>query len=210
MTTDEELDPIAVTEDFGEIYTLAKEWEDLRVKAQKTFFRLATQEKAKERLPQKVVDVPEDEDLLAWIGVHHPGWNIIDVNEDETKLILERDPSLMEYVFTNPNDGLVYKRSEVESGPQLDIDRLKEEDPDLYDEITTFPQPLWSILTEVTETLDPSFNVEHYLKCHPDVQKIPIDPEDWTTEQAARIKPYLLPGKISVKLTPPRKSKEEE
>lgn len=178
----EELDITEVTEDFGEIYSTSKEWEKLKKTAQEIFFKAATQERSKERLPRMSVVTLEGP---KWIEDHYPGWRIIDSDDGMsvpggTFYLLEEDPSLMEYVFTNPDDGMVYKRSRTEGGARLDDERLKEEDPDLFEEISEWTEP-----TQVIR-----------------------DKSTWTDEQAARIKPYLLPGKVGVKLEPPRVAKK--
>jgi hypothetical protein len=68
----------------------------------------------------------------------HPGWRIIDSHSIDGNhvYLIERDPNLVPYTYVNPDDGMVYARGTQESGPSLDDERLKEEDPALYDEIT--------------------------------------------------------------------------
>lgn len=220
MDTEEpdELNITEVTKDFGETYIYAKEWDKLKDDAQKIFFQAATQELRKQRLPQEVIDVPEVDDIEGWVRDYHPGWKIVDVDFDNTQLILEQDPELMEFVFINPEDGILYKRLHVEAGARLDDERLKDEDPELYEEISEWPEPIFTILCDAFISLDGSqiytgmepqdYAVLQLLEA--EVAKIIRDKSTWTNEQASRIQKYLLPGKVSVRLQAPRPAKPED
>ena len=82
------------------------------------------------------------------------------------------------FEFVNKKDGLVYSRQISRGAPSLDDDRLRKEDPELWDEITYVPEP--------ERTLRPL--------------------EDLSPEQLAKVSSYLLPGKITPKLGAPRKA----
>lgn len=86
------------------------------------------------------------------------------------------------FEFVNATDGFVYTRQISKGAPSLDDERLREEDPELWEEITYVPEP------------------ERTLK--------PLD--DLTPEQLARLGDYLVAGRQTVKLGAPKKVKPED
>lgn len=213
---EQEPDITEITKDFGEVYRFSKEWETLKSQAQKAFFDEATRLQAQEKIPRKVIDAPDVEDLIEWAKLYHPGWVIIDVDVEEGKLILEQDPKLMEFVFVNPEDGYTYKRSQTNAAPQLDDERLFDEDQDLYWEITSWAEPIYTILCDLFRDLggatDEIPSVEDWLivTSQGDNLRIVRDQSTWTDDQAARLQKYLVPGKVGVKLEPPRLTKKDD
>lgn len=209
---EQEPDITEITKDFGEVYRFSKEWESLKSQAQKAFFDEATRLQAQGKLPQKVIDAPDVEDLIEWAKLYHPGWVIIDVDVEGDKLILEQDPKLMEFVFVNPEDGYTYKRSQTNAAPQLDDERLKEEDPELYWNITEWRPDIYSWLKALADDHLPDFDLEDWLSAASIGESIRTfkDQSTWTDDQASKLQKYLVPGKVGVKLEPPRLTKKDD
>lgn len=123
-----------ITRKFGRAYVQSKEYDNRKKNWQQEFFDACTQAVQRERrLPRKTVTTLDGRE---WVLQHHPGWRIVQQDDDEINFVIERDPALIRYTYINPDDGMVYERGTQEAGPSLDDERLQEEDPDLWYEIT--------------------------------------------------------------------------
>ena len=202
-----ETDLTEITRHFGATYKLSKDWDKLKAGAQKEFFAAATQELEQTRLPQKIV-----EGDLSRIEVHYPGWRVI--SNDDDQVTLEQDPSLMDFVFINPEDGMVYRRSVTHQAEMLDDERLRAEDPELWKEISEWNPAQKKMIDCAADYFGSSsfFSLVSLdrLYNYVGMERIPKSTSEWTTEQAERLRPYLVPGTVSVKLTAPRQATEEE
>lgn len=86
------------------------------------------------------------------------------------------------FEYVNKQDGMIYSRQISKAAPSLDDDRLREEDPELWEQITYIPEP--------QRTLRPL--------------------EDLSPEQLAKVGEYLVAGKVTTKLSAPKKAKPED
>lgn len=227
----------AITSSFGEVYREVKGtktqdgWEKILKDAQKDFFDVVTQELEQSTLARKTVEIPpvEDDVVEDWVRVYFPGWRFIEINNG--KALIEEDPKLKSFAYLNMSDGMVYKRSQTSSGPTLDVEALQEADEDLYWQISEWPLPTFLMIQNamrfthnpdlITDFADNAHDTYDSLdwsavetkkfltEYHSDIRVIK-DPSEWTPEQATALKPYLIPGKISVRLTPPRPAKPSE
>lgn len=180
------------TTDLGDAYRRWKTGEADKEKHRKEFFAAATAEASERTLAQKTVpvedeDVATEEEARAWLARHYPTWRVLDFdfNDDGDYLeaLIEEDPQYMERVFVNPQDRKVYTKSVSVGSPLLDDDRLREEDPDLWERITEEPPP-------------------------PPRRLLPS--EKISAEDLAAMEEYMYPGKPQVKLLAPRDAKDEE
>lgn len=122
-----------ITAKFGRAYDRSKKFDQRKKDWQTEFFAACTQAVQRERrLPMKSVVAPDEAAALQL----NPGWRVIMDDPLEGTYLIEKDPDLIPYTYVNPDDGMVYQRGTTESGPSLDDERLKEQNPDLYDEIT--------------------------------------------------------------------------
>lgn len=122
-----------ITTSFGRAYDRSKRYEQRKKDWQTEFFAACTQAIQRERrLPRKSVVTNESSD---WVKEQNPGWRIID-SDNRFTYLLEKDPNLVPYTYINPDTKMVYQRGTQESGPSLDEERLKDENPDLYNEVT--------------------------------------------------------------------------
>lgn len=213
---------IKATYEFGDAYHKAAVAKDESDTSKTAFYAKADEALALRRLAQKSI-VVYDEEVVAHVKTHHPGWRVVESTpsekvEGEINVIIEQDPSQMKYSFTNLEDGHHYQRTYTEGAPQLDEERLQEEDPDLYDDIHQWPDPpAWlgeflrymcglkvtdeDVADDWTTFLDEaSHGVEASIK--------PVS--EWTKDQKAALQKYLVPGQRMMKIVKPRKATEEE
>jgi hypothetical protein len=219
--TDTELDPITeVTAEFGEIYRAVKGtkgtdgWEKLLKDAQKAFFEAATEKLKSETLARKTVTLPEGAKADEYVRKYHPGFRLVD--QKKNRVILEEDPATKDFVYINPIDQMVYRRSRTQPGPSLDIDLIIKKEPKLFMEISEWPSEAVDLVTAAMEFASPGDRVTQdsvdtclMVNLGPEKRQVK-DPATWTKEQATAVKPYLMPGAVGVRLTPPRPAKPSE
>lgn len=170
-----------VTAEFGITYDVSKLSEtDLKaIKAE--FYRLLDEEVAAEKLAHKNVSVPHSVDPDEWLAKFYPGWRFVDEEKKIGKVVIEEDPSFKKRTYVNKEDGRVYGRTIKEGNPQLDDERLREDDPEL-----------WERITHVQET------------------RVLDDMDEISKGDFAKMKKYFVPGKLTVSMLTPRKAKPDE
>ena len=177
-----------ITGVLGGAYKDWKKAEKEKDKLKKRFFD-AINETLKEEVPQQVVqqvEAEDEEEALRIAQRMYPRFRTLDAQPDDDSsgqwnVILEENPELKEFSYTNVTDGNVYQRIIAEGTPFLDDEGLAEEQP-----------ALWEAITKEVTTRE--------LK--------PL--EELTPEQAAAIQPYITMPKPQARLGAPRKAKEEE
>jgi len=171
---------------LGELYRQWKEAEKAKNQAKEKWFRAVTEELEQE-IPAQVVErveATDDEQALRVAQRRFVRYRVVDVarvSDTEYDVVLEEDAALKPFTYVNKSDGNVYRRDVVEGSPTLDDEGVREELPELWNEITE----------EVTE---------RRLK--------PLD--QLTPEQAEALRPYIAMPKPQVKLGAPRPAKPEE
>lgn len=230
--SDTELSIEDIITDFGEVYREVKGtktqdgWEKILKDAQKQFFDAATRELEQQTLARKTVDFDIERygatNMEKWVENHYPGWRFVE--SKKSKFIIEEDPALKPFAYLNVRDGMVYKRGQVQGGPSLDVERLREEDEGLYWDVSRWDQGLYDFAHQALEyayttvhNADPESiaddETERFLHWgweHDQVQRVIKDPGEWTAEQSTKLQAYLIPGRVSVRLTPPRPAKDSE
>lgn len=189
--TDEESKPRTLEDVTAELGDADERWkggEEDRNARKSEFFTLATEALKAQTLAQKTVSVGEFDSIPeaeTWISRHYPTWRLVDIelldDESDVVAILEENPELQEFVYTNPRDGKTYKRQIVSGSSLIDEEQLREEDPELWERITFTPEP------------------EPQIKTNDD-----IEPKD-----LAKMQRYMYVGKPQVKLPAPKKAKEQ-
>jgi hypothetical protein len=179
-----------VTTDLGVHYRAWKDNEKAKDKDKARFWSLITAEAS--------TSFPLDEALFEVVGAglteqqareraekYNPRFavDMIREVEDGWEAIMVERPEFVPYTFVNVEDGMVYQRQVVPGGQLLDDDRMREEDPDLYEEVT-FELPWGDRIVRPLDALDP--------------------------RTLADVQGYIYRGKPSVKLPAPRKATEEE
>ena len=147
-----------------------------------------------------LIQIPEDElarqtvyvetdDPTAWVAVMYPKWRIVSqrLMEEgsvfpEWRLLIEEDPEKKTYSYVNREIEKVFTRTVVEGAPGVDLAKLEEEDPELYERVTFLPEPVRELS--------------------------PLDKID--DEDKEKLKKYLTPVKITNRMESPRDPKPEE
>jgi hypothetical protein len=214
-----------ITATFGEAYTVAKESGALRDEYQKRFFQAATEELETKVLAQRVVEIPlpsaqSIEDIQEYVSTYHPGWRFVSTreaaSEEDLDVLVEQDPALMKFTYVNREDETVYGRTITEGQPYLDLEAIEVCNHDLYDAITEWPGIemvneilIWIGAVELP-ALPPDREPLSDLLTRWGFGRRLRDLNTVDTETLAQLDPYWIPGKISVRLVPPRAAKPEE
>ena len=175
-----------VTRDFGIEHGKKAEAEKKLAKLRKLFFDLITIPES--QLARQTIYV-ECDDPDAYVAALYPKWKIISRKladpdiPDEWQLLIQEDPDNKSYHFVNPLDKQVYSRTVAESAPDIDLEQIKEDDPDWYEAITFQPDP-------------------------PPRELVSLD--RLAEEDKDRLKQYLQPVKLTNRMEKPRQAKPEE
>lgn len=178
-----------ITKDLGSTHKSSKELEKKLKDCRAKFFEAVDEEiVATETLAHQIVPIPEGVIAAAYVKQFHPGWRIVEdgIEEGRETVLIEEDPSLKKFVYVNHEDGNLYRRNVSQSGPSLDDDRLKAENP-----------KLWQRITQEEEV--PARTV-----------RVLKDLETLPNKDLAAIQEYFVPGPMTVKLDAPRKAKPDE
>jgi hypothetical protein len=175
-----------VTSELGEAYRRWKESEKDKNIARDKFFKEATSALEEEEAEQVVerVNASNAEEAISIANYRYARFrlvDVVDIGDGTYDLILEEDFDLRPFTYINPEDGQVYQRSVMEGAPSLDDERLRSEQPELWEQITH----------EVTRR-----------------ELRPL--EELTEEQASALRPYLVSPKPKPRLVPPRPAKPDE
>lgn len=203
-----------ITSDFGFAYKEAKVTAKVKDDLQKRFFQAATAELEKTSLAQKVVEFDNTKYTpLDWVATYHPGWRFAELHQGGDNLILiEENPALLPYIYVNKRDKIVYARTTSSGSPQLDDERLRQDDPDLWNEISQWPEPWLSLVTNAFKSLNilnPEEQAQIFLQDQ-GVQRTLKPIESLDDDQLVSLQEYLVPAPIAVRLVPPRLAKEDE
>jgi hypothetical protein len=175
---------VEVTKQLGENYKEAKEADKKKNDSRKEFFELIDERENDE--PTEIIGVTASSEAEARAQAlkYFPSHEVLLVrdNEDGTFLLEIRIADLYRpFTFVNPEDGMVCARQARAGSLHLDDERLKEENPDLYERVTYVPD-----------------------------ERVLRDLDDIDDEDAALLGEYLYSDKPTMRLAPPRKAKPEE
>jgi len=172
-----------VATDFGISYGASKLAEKELAAEKDVLYARLDERDADEKLAHKTVNVPIIANVTPdqWLETYYPGWRFANPEKVLGKVVIEEDPTLKKRTFVNPEDGMVYGRTRKEGNPRLDDERLRAEDPELWERITH---------EETTRALN--------------------DVEEISKADFAKMKKYFVPGKVTVALMTPRKAKADE
>jgi hypothetical protein len=210
-----------IAAEFGKAYASTKLAEKNKSRLQREFFDAINLELLATPLAQKTVEcnLTDPHEVEEWVNTYHSGWQWIETEVDG-RLLLEEDPAVMSY-RTEPIDGMIYGRDQVNGTPSLDDEALKADDEKFWEEISVWPEPWFSLVSDAMvsayiaydqdepEDFDPLGDAGWFLKSKGMTRMIkPIN--ELTDEQIERLEPYMVPGQKSVRLATPRKAKEDE
>lgn len=177
-----------VTQKFGKAHAEEADAKSRMEKFKKQFYDLI--EIPESELARQTIYY-EGNDPEQHVATLYPKWRIVEKkvrsahmnNEHEWKIIIQEDPEKKTYVFINPLDKKVYTRTVAESAPGVDIERLKQEAPRLWENITVQPPPPEREFKPITEL---------------------------TEDQKDELKRFFLPVKLTNRMEKPRPAKPEE
>lgn len=172
-----------VTRQFGKAHADKADAEKRVAKFRKMFFEVI--EIPETELAQQSIFY-EGDDPDSYVSVMYPKWEIVKrhrIDDEEWKLIIREDPAKKTFQYINPTDKKVFQRTVVESAPDVDLDRMQAEDPELYEAITMDPPPPPRVLRPLGELED---------------------------EQREGLVKFLKPPKLINRMESPREAKPEE
>lgn len=185
-----------ITRRLGEAHRQWKDGEKTKAQLKDEFFEVITQQMMSGDLAEKLYEVHEpvrENEAIELAEQYNPGWEVsairavqFDYEDGESipgwEVILVEDPQYKAFQYVNSDDEMVYTKSIVAGSIQLDDERLKECDPDLYEQVTYVPEP------------------ERRLRPLDELPDIVL----------AKLQKYMYEGKPIVKFPAPRKAKAEE
>lgn len=203
-------------------------------KEKATFKKLATKQVEEDGdLARKTVTqaASSPDEAQALVEKKNPRWRVVadavpTDKENVFEFVLEENPEYKPFVWVNDQDRQVYSKSIQAGQVQIDLDRLKENDPDLWEAVS---EP--SIAADATyvieflldavgfgledlgsEDIDVVSAVERIQLALPDDENTrTLKPEDeWTKEQEAALEEYIYEGKPVTKFLKPREATVEE
>lgn len=207
-----------VAEEVGGVYYVKKDASDDLEKLRKEFFTVAALEKASEGLAQKVAEAPESiadpDEARAFVERYHTGWRVIEDKDVDAPYVflIEEDPDYKGHSIVIPIDGGVIdsKGKEhpgyvvtktIRSGTiLLDDERLLQDDPELYQEVTEPDPTIYGFVTKFMAN-NPGIITR--------IPRVPKNPDALTDEQSEAIRPYLYEDAKTLALNV-RYAKEEE
>lgn len=176
----------SVTEKLAEAYSDWKSGEKAKNKLRDEFFAAANEEIKSGNLAEKYasVDAPDEASARDRLKKQFPAWEIEEIRNDKNlwEAVLVENPDFVPFTYVNKELGVVFQKQVSSGSVYIDDERLAEDDPDLYEEVTYVPEP------------------ERQLK---DLESLPPN-------VLAQLADYIYEGKPTVKLTAPRKAKDEE
>lgn len=178
-----------VTRAFGKAHAEESDAKRRMAKLRTQFFDLIAIPDS-ELAQQTIFATTEDPDR--YVATLYPKWRIVTAKiidegsagqDAEWKLVIQEDPKRKTYQYINPLDRKVYARTVAESAPDIDLERLKAENPLVYESITFQPEPRPRELKALSELTD---------------------------DQKEIVKAYLDPPKLTNRMESPRPAKPEE
>jgi hypothetical protein len=181
----EELENLSIR--YYQMNERAKEYEQEKAQARNEFLNAVTSVVEDEVQPysSERVSARSEEECLRICSRMYRRHRVISVQETkdpgEWDVLLEPDPALQPYSYVNRADGKVYSRIIAEGSPYLDDESLRDEKPDLWQQIT---------VEETTRVLKPL--------------------EELPAEVLAELEPYITMPEPQVRMGAPRKATLEE
>lgn len=173
-----------ITKQFGEAHAEQAAAKVRMDKLKKQFFdliRIPSSQLARQTIYY------EGSDPDKHVATLYPKWRIIKKEmthlDGEWRIIIEENPKKKSFSYINPLDGMKYTRTVAESAPGVDLARLKQENPALYNEVTVEPPRLERVLKPLS---------------------------DLEEDQKDELKEYLTPVSLTNRMEKPSKPKPEE
>jgi len=176
-----------VTEQLATAYKGWKSGEKAKNKLRDEFFEAVDSQITNGNLAEKYssVDAPDELSARDRFKKQNPTWVITEIRKGEGDVweaALTENPEFVAFTYVNKDLGVVFQKQVSSGSVYIDDERLAEENPDLYEDVTFVPEP------------------ERRLK---DLESLPPN-------LLAKLADYIYEGRPTVKLAAPRKAKDEE
>lgn len=203
-----------ITRELGKHYRASRDEDKLVAGLRQEFFDAATAELETRPRSTRVL-ICNEEDIEGYVRKHFPGWRLVDAEHENGKIIVEEDPAWMPYSYISKDGKTVYQRGIAQESPALDDEAIRNQDPELWYKITECPieEVLWHSAQEIAKEIGGEVigqmqlyieaNLNNWLRILKPLET--LDDEDFE-----KVQQYIVPGKLSHRLTPPRKPKPEE
>jgi hypothetical protein len=172
-----------IVKELSDSYHVEKMAKKSKDELRKTFFESVTKSFSEEELAEDlvVVDAEIEDEALREAESKYPTYNAEAAREHpeakgKFEVIIRERPEYKS--FSISVDGEIWQRQTVVGAPVVDEVRLQQEDPDLFEEVTTLP-------------------TERVMKPLKEIDDIAL----------ARLQKYVSPGKITQKLPAPKEDK---
>lgn len=206
-----------VTGDLYREYTTWKLSEKDKNKLRDEFFQLAIQQNKSVPLSRKtVVEEGTEDEVRSRVEARYPQFIIESITEHDLdgyhKVILVENPEFKSFTYISEGDTpIVFQRQIVEGSPSLDDERLIEELPELWVQISEIPDR--TELVSLIKSLS-ALTAEHIDRVlddyYPLSKRIMVPFENLTDEDLSIIGKYIIRGKPTIKLAPPRLAKDQD
>lgn len=168
-------------------YRAWKDGEKVKNTAKDDFFEAVEEMFREQNLAEKFVTVhaESEADAREILAKQNPDWvvgRVLSLEDGRYEGLIIENAAYQPFSFVNPDDGMVYSKQVVAGQVFVDDERLKSEDPDLYEQVTYVPEP------------------ERVLK----------DLDDLPAHVLAKLSEYIYQGRPTVKLAAPRRATDEE
>lgn len=172
-----------VTTDLGISYRLAKEADKRKSESRSKFFELINEQENEEPTEFVFVKASSELEAVFRINKYRPAHRVVNSREVDGgyEFELQIDSKYRTFTYVNPSDGMVYSRQARSGSLHIDEERLRDENPELYERVTYVPQE--PVLRDLDEIED---------------------------EDAAELAEYMYSEAPTMRLAPPRKAKPEE
>lgn len=169
-----------IVKDLADAYHLEKSSKKNKDNARKQFFEAITKEFSEDDLAEDlvVVDAETEEEAQRQAESKYPTYTVEAARkhpdaEGKFEVIIRERPEYKS--FSISVDGEIWQRQIVIGSPVIDEARLMDEDPELYEQVTTVP-------------------TERVMKPLKDIDDVAL----------ARLQKYVSPGKVTQKLPAPK------
>lgn len=209
-----------ITKRFDAAHHQKSEAEAKLAKYRQEMFAEFTKNVEQGGLAQQTVVIPSgfmdlESNPEAYIKKYFPGWEIVLITDNVA--LIQEDPSFVKFTYVNSQTKRVFGRTVAEGPPMLDDARLKLENPDLWERVSQWPEPWWSLVRGAIESqrtlpwsdsaLDAA--TDEYMR-NRGIERVVKDPASLPNNDLVELEPYIHPGPLTVRLVSPRDAKPEE
>lgn len=199
-----------ILDELDDAYGKWKGGEKSKNKLKEEFFEMAISALKEETKAERVAQVKAKDEFeaRALFAKQYPTWDLTVVRENPDKdgyyeAILTENPFYKE--FSIEHNGKVFRRQVVSGSNLLDDERLKEEDRDLWEDVTEWPQEgfLRDILAQTSVDLGDLYDVIDGIAEKHGVERVLKDLDSLDPYTLAALQKYMYEGPPTIKFPAP-------